>query len=610
MKNALTIAAREFEEKRFVAYTAVAFAVMPFLVVLIPGVSSRSPRESIAFASMIFATGFTVALAVMAGINIVSRDLSDGRMSFYFSRPVASASIWFGKLTAGVLMVVGCFGLMIAPAWLVTDRNWTSFSSVTLAQGTIAVPAFSLALLLVAHVIGTFTRSRSPLIVFDFAAAAVCALAMSFLAFQLLRGQAVVLASRLGVSLAIALVLAIVAGGAWQLARGRTDRRRNHLALSQAIWGTMAVALLIVAGYVAWVVSVKPGDITVDFRANRSTGGPFAVITGKTPGRGDYRAGFLLNTEDGTVTRVSSYADWFVRYTRDGRSAVIPIAESNMHPANLLIYRKGMREPIDSGLSYPLGGGGFSVSDDGGRLATISREGVLSIYDVAQKRSLASVKLPASKYVSAFFLSPDVLRLYLNNGAGTTIGEVDVRSTGLRETGFVATKTYTLLYPDSSVSRMLVRPERGVVTLNDARTGALITTLVSGTQVQTARFLRDGRIAVVDGPQSAAVLHILSAGGVLEHDVPLGPSRETIFIGDDGMRVVLFSLLSPGHNELIAANLSRGVIERRKTVPCWVPSGMVDPQPPIEPLRDVFYGDANGHMVAWNPATGAIRPTT
>jgi len=161
MKNALTIAAREFEEKRFVAYTAVAFAVMPFLVVLIPGVSSRSPRESIAFASMIFATGFTVALAVMAGINIVSRDLSDGRMSFYFSRPVASASIWFGKLTAGVLMVVGCFGLMIAPAWLVTDRNWTSFSSVTLAQGTIAVPAFSLALLLVAHVIGTFTRSRS-----------------------------------------------------------------------------------------------------------------------------------------------------------------------------------------------------------------------------------------------------------------------------------------------------------------------------------------------------------------------------------------------------------------------------------------------------------------
>ena len=32
MRNALVIAAREFEEKRFVAYAAVAFAILPFLI--------------------------------------------------------------------------------------------------------------------------------------------------------------------------------------------------------------------------------------------------------------------------------------------------------------------------------------------------------------------------------------------------------------------------------------------------------------------------------------------------------------------------------------------------------------------------------------------------
>jgi hypothetical protein len=159
---------------------------------------------------------------------------------------------------------------------------------------------------------------------------------------------------------------------------------------------------------------------------------------------------------------------------------------------------------------------------------------------------------------------------------------------------------------------MLVRPQRGadVVTQNDARTGALITTLASGTHVKAARFLRDGRIVIVDGPQSATVLHILTAGGVLEHDVPLGPSQQTILIGDDGVRVVMFAVVSPGHNALIAADLNRGVIERRETVPFWVPSGFADPRPPIEPLRDVFYGDGTGHMMSWNPATGAKRRIT
>ena len=40
MKNALVIAAREFEEKRFVAYAAVAFAVLPFILAAIPGITA------------------------------------------------------------------------------------------------------------------------------------------------------------------------------------------------------------------------------------------------------------------------------------------------------------------------------------------------------------------------------------------------------------------------------------------------------------------------------------------------------------------------------------------------------------------------------------------
>jgi len=75
------------------------------------------------------------------------------------------------------------------------------------------------------------------------------------------------------------------------------------------------------------------------------------------------------------------------------------------------------------------------------------------------------------------------------------------------------------------------------------------------------------------------------------------------------VRVVLFAV-SPKRNALIAANVNGGVIERREMVPVWVPSGFADLRPPIEPVRDVFYGDGTGRMMAWNPATGAKRRIT
>jgi hypothetical protein len=604
MRHALAIAAREFEEKRFIAYAAVAFAILPFVLSVIPATSGKSPQATIALTSLIFATGFGVAMAVMTGASFVGRDLSDNRMSFYFSRPVSSASIWFGKLTAGLLMVVGCFAVIIAPAWLVVGEFWKSFWSLTLVESTKYVLAIALALFLIAHVISTFARSRSPLIVIDFAAAVVCGLAIRYLTLLLATGWAVEIMKWMGIALAVAVAVGIIAGGAWQLERGRTDRRRNHLALSQFLWGTMAAALLIAAGYVGWVLSVKPSDISIDVRATGSTSGPFVVISGRSPGRADYHAGFLLNADDGSSVRIGNLSAWGALYTRDGRSVVVPRMDGGV--ANVWIYRRGLKDPIDTGLTFePFG---LFASDDGGRIASISRGNILSVYDVAQKRSLASVMLPESGYMRAFFVSPDVVRLYLNTKKELKILELDVRARGLRETGSLATATFAVIYPDVQAAHMLVMSERGadVVTLNDARTGALITTLVSGTHVKTAWFLRDGRIAIVDGPESATVLHILSAAGTPQRDIPLGPARSSNFVGDDGTRCVLAVETAAGVHQLIAVDLNRGVIAQRVEKAVWVPSGMLDPLPSIEPLRDVFYGDQN-HIVSWNPATGAKR---
>ena len=91
----------------------------------------------------------------------------------------------------------------------------------------------------------------------------------------------------------------------------------------------MRSALLLAAAYVAWVVSVKPSDLTAQIRASRSASGSFAVVSGTTKGRSDYRGAFLINTDDGATWRVDQWADWAVRYTRDGRSAVVPHRAGN-----------------------------------------------------------------------------------------------------------------------------------------------------------------------------------------------------------------------------------------------------------------------------------------
>jgi hypothetical protein len=607
MKNALVIAAREFEEKRFVAYAAVAFAILPFIFAAIPGLKAN-PADTIAMGSLIFGATFAIAVGVMSGASFIGRDLSDGRMSFYFSRPIGALSIWFGKLTAAILMIVGTFGFIIVPARIAAGDHWTRLVSASTTYSVAYILVIAIALFLIAHVIGTFARSRSPVIVLDFAAAVICGVVIRLLVLPLLAGEAFILLRGLGIALGVAAILAIVGGGAWQLERGRTDRRRNHVALSQFLWATMAVALLIAAAFVGWVVSVKPADLTGRIQASHSVSGPFAVISGTAKGRADYRAAFLLNSEDGSTWRVDPWAPAGVRYTRDGRRAVVPRRAANA--AEMLVYTRGKVDPVESGLT--ISDGDYFVSDDGGRIATVSKSKILSVYDVATKRSLVSVRLPDATFVRASFITPAVVRAYLNVPAGMKIMELDARSRVLRDTGFIASPTFLLVSADSSGAHMLVRqPREDVLTLNDARTGAVIRTLTTGTHLKAAHYLRDGRIAVVDGPDSATVLHILAADGTSNRDIPLGAKQATTIVGDDGTRVVLNDAdVASGRRVYESVNMTSGVIEHREPIRDWVSSGVFDTRPPIEPLREVFYVGDEGRIVAWSPATGAKRMIT
>jgi hypothetical protein len=155
---------------------------------------------------------------------------------------------------------------------------------------------------------------------------------------------------------------------------------------------------------------------------------------------------------------------------------------------------------------------------------------------------------------------------------------------------------------------MVVRVVKSnVVTLNDARTGMVIRTLLTGSYASVSRCLRDGRIVVVDSPHSGTVMHLFAADGSPVRDIRLGPSTPSWFAGDDGTHVVLLTEMS-GTRNLVSIDVNRGVVERRKSnVGQWTHTSFFDLRPAIGPLREVVYKDTQKHVVAWNPTTGATR---
>jgi hypothetical protein len=229
---------------------------------------------------------------------------------------------------------------------------------------------------------------------------------------------------------------------------------------------------------------------------------------------------------------------------------------------------------------------------------------------------LISVRGPADEkgFYRGIFVTPDLLRIYIQARGGLSISELDVRARTFKATGTIAATGFVSFALDPSGSRMLVqRNDSDDITLNDARTGTVIKVIASGkSDVLLSRFLRDGRMAIVEGPSSKATLHLLSSDGTLLREIHFDAGEERIrYLGDDGARMVLaaWGTRDGTTRSLTAINLDRGVVERTESGPfAWAMTSFYwDNRPPLLPLHEVFYGDGLGRIVAWNPATGTKR---
>lgn len=605
MNAAMLIATRELRDRSRLFLIAAAMAVVPFFAAL----TVREHRSlAIATVTAFLATAYSSALALALGVSSVGREMTEKRLSFFFAKPVSAASIWAGKVAAGLLTVFGALAVIVLPTYLFAHRGWTSIWT-TGGNAIIAYAALSGTVLFFAgHTASTMLRSRSARVGIDFALMVIAALTLFAFMRPILMGGGldVVLGMLLAIGCAVLLLLALAP--VWQLSRGRVDARGNHAALSTAIWSGVAVIVLAAGAYARWVISPSLNRIADPYAVEQSQSGRWVYLSGQTPGRGSYVAAFLVDTTNGHRERLPIPAWAGVHFS----------ANDNMiawlEPADLLPTGGSFRlhtrrlEPGAKQVATPVIGSmprGACISADGARIAMV-RGRQLEVYETESGRLLGVTRgIDGTRVLAMMFAGPDVVRVVEETAKMLQVREFDVAHRKLitpierkLPAGYVGPR----LTADGS--RIYVRHERAIL---DAHSGNTVAVLpLAPDRPFFSTMLRDGSAIVT---RDSKLYHFDPTGKLLaEIPLPLPQAGVAGEIGSSKVLLVIPSMKTGERGMLVVDLAARKVAHRIDGIfgplPDWN-----EPVLRQYPEDATFVGlDSSRHLVLWDARTGAKRP--
>lgn len=619
MKQTLVVAGREIREKSRLFLLAAILSVMSFITLLIP--MSASDRPSVlAICATFVSVALGVGLAITLGVSTIGRDLKDRRLSFYFARPLSSASIWFGKAGASIATSIVCLLIVLAPAAIVLWKRIERTEIPTLAGlGYIALSI--LVMFLLAHTLSTMIRSRSALFGLDiilFVAAASVLYSLVRPLFLYGPDASILVVAVIGAAIVLVLALAPL----WQLAKGRTDIRRSHAALSLALWSGIALVIVLAAAGIGWLAGAAPEEWDQVGYISQAPNSTWVFGSGTSASRMGYLSTWMFNAATGEREKIDGPLWWGgVHFSKDGRVAAWQQQYSPFRRGEVELYVRRFdrnAKTIATGIRMPHSS--IVLSDDGSRIAIAGHE-LVSVYDVESGRVLAAARgLSKAGGRVMHFVTPDVVRLvqYEPRRGGKddfTIAELDVRTKKLTQTGAgkLGTGSWYAVAVSGDGSRMLLR-ERSVIA--DARTGAPLATVPARLNQLSSAMLRDG--SVVAGARENEIFHLrtFNRDGQPMHDIVLPGVRWAQPVGqlsDSKLVIVGYTKRSTERTgvdrKIFVVDLARGVIERTaENMFGGFSMSPVEPQLPQLGTAPIISLDAKGDLVLWDPRTGNTKP--
>lgn len=620
MNHTWIIAARELRERGRVFVICGVLAALPFLATLLPGAHGHR-ADVIAVLGGFLSLTAGLGLALLLGISTVSGELAQRRMSFFFAKPVSATALWFGKAIGALVISLGCFALIALPAYLVSPKAWRlhwlgAFEPLSIAALAIA------GLFFLSHFLSSILRSRSILLALDFACLVILVGGLSFLLRALLLGGAVEMAKTMLVVFGVIVALTLVIAPVWQLANGRTDLRRSHAALSRFVWLGLGGALLIGAAFVTWIASFGPGQLRgVDWIEEPTAGGA-ALVSGSGTGRGDYVATFLIDTKSGAYRRVPLPPWAGATFSRDGQTlyGLKPVGFFGVRFFELHVTTVADGRRADTGITVPMGGS-IQVSGDAKRVAVIADRNV-SVFNIADGRLLVSAPIDPNLSRSAFFLTPDILRIVEYDLSGDSgvfrVLELDVQKRFLRKTGEQEAKGVRgdRVTISADGTRMHFR---GTDQLLDGRTGEPVAVVPATKGTTRGVMLHDGAFALLSQASGPVHLQLFSRDGLPLHDLVVPGVETAYFVGEiAGDRLMLTGLVKATGTvdptgkgrRMFVIDLRQGTIELtvagiRGPRAWWSYAPILPRYAADQPLVGV---NGQGKLVTWDPRTGVVRP--
>lgn len=433
MTHVLAIARREIEERAFVFVAAIAIALVSLVALVLPHGSFSDRRGAVVILGFFLGVAFTWSLALILGATLVGRELSEKRLSFYLTRPVSGSAVWFGKLLAALVLLAVSFVIVHAFPLGIGGSEWQTMSTISRRTAVVLVVAIAVILMLAAHVLSTWIRSASPILAADFVAAVVVIGLFMVTLAPLLVANAFAPAGNVIGLYVVAILIACIGGGAWQLSRGRIDARRSHRELSAFLWVIVGLTAISAFGYSRWVLGATPRELR--FVSGIQRGGMIEVF-GTARG---YHPEFIVNPATGCFVHGSQV----VAAAGNTAAAVVPTGAL----MNVRRIVGGSAAPMDASVVVtrmdslprtiavlPVNGRvtTLGVSTNGSRLAVVS-DAILTIYDTGARKALASTKLSTDRFAQLQFLSDSVMRAFVPFGDVLRVRDFDLRTRTWRD---------------------------------------------------------------------------------------------------------------------------------------------------------------------------------
>ena len=645
MRAFTAVFAREIFERRFAFVVAFAAGFVPLIGSLAYGWRSPDAAEGRVLVALVGATALSAAFALLLGAAVIAGETKEKRISFFFARPIPSASLWAGKLLAAIAITLATAFLAFTPGWLSGNGRARNLWGLDATAGRTALAALALAVVFVlgSHAVVTVARLRSPWVALDL----ILAPTLVFLAAVSLRsllknafandfgaGGLNALSGALAMLVAAVFAALIVATFA-QVAEGRTDARRAHGAFSVAFFGISGTAVALVGAYAWWCVSASATDLERLFNAQVAPRGSWVVAGG--PLRA-WRGGgsFLFDAASGRSLRVQG---WNIAFSQDGTRAVwgeprFGFFERKDNRADLVVADLASGRTFQTGLECANIWSDLALSPNGTRLAV--REGkTLQAFDISNPtnpQQIAAFNLEGEGRAFTF-VDGDTLRMFPRTynaksqklaGPSLEIADLTLSSKKAVVTGRFDGETLPFLNLSADArllvgSRSISDDPKGkrALTLHDGRTGVLLATLADNLRNPHLRFLAGGGFVVAGIGEGSARVLFFKGENAAPFPVNLGPAARATLGREISPRRVIVALNSSDKNDdamrrgwkIVAVDSSSGAVftlgDGLAPLSFWWSANALLPPPEVGSPSSRLFLDADGRLVRLDPATGA-----